>query len=140
LIKHSYNTYIPQAISQKVDCHHCPSQTSPSHSHIITFIEHVLDNNDVLMFWSCMNLLKFTCALDDKVKDKSGSYPKKAPYFVNLQIREKYDKNLVIKTPVWAIQHCLSFNNPSKKRYVVELSNEKDLSMAADGAFIIWAI
>jgi len=28
-------------------------------------------------------------------------------------------------------------NNPSKKRYVIELSNEQELSMAAGGAFII---
>jgi len=28
-IKHSDNTYIPQAISQKVDCYCHPSQTSP---------------------------------------------------------------------------------------------------------------
>jgi len=45
-VKHSYHTYILQAISQKVDCYHQPSQNSPSHLHIITLIEHVLDNND----------------------------------------------------------------------------------------------
>jgi len=84
-----------------------------------------------------MNLLKFTCALDEKVVDKSGSYPKKAPYFVDSMIGEKYDGKFVIKTPLWAIQHCLSMNNPSRKRYAIELSSASELSTAADGAFII---
>jgi len=84
-----------------------------------------------------MHLLKFTCTLDDKVKDKSGSYPKEAPYFVNSTVGEKYNGKLVIKTPLWAMQHCLSLNNPSRKRYVIEFSSAEELSMAADGAFII---
>jgi len=48
--------------------------------------------------------------------DKLRSYPKEAPYFVDSMLGEKYDGNFVIKTPLWAIQHCLSMNNPSKKR------------------------
>jgi len=84
-----------------------------------------------------MNLLKHTYTLSDEVVDKSLSYPKKAPSFVNAQLREKYKGKFVIKTPLQAIQHCLSLNNPSKKRYIMELSNEQELLMAADGAFII---
>jgi len=49
-VKHSYHTYILQAISQKVDCYHFPSQNSSSNLHVITLIEHVLDNNDALFF------------------------------------------------------------------------------------------
>jgi len=52
-VKHSYHTYIPQAVSQKVDCYHCPSQNSPSHLHVITMIGHALDNNDAL-FCCCV--------------------------------------------------------------------------------------
>jgi len=76
LVKHSYHTYIPQAISQKVDCYCCPCQNSPSHSHVITLIEHALDNNDALLFWSCMNILKHTCALLDEVNDKTFVFSK----------------------------------------------------------------
>jgi len=135
-VKHSYHMYIPQAISQKGDCYCCPSQKSPSHLHIIILIEHVLDNNNAL-FLVHMNLLKHTCALSDEVVDKTLSFPKKAPSFVNSLLREKYNRKLVIKTPLCSIQHCLSLNNPSKKRYASELSNVQELSMAADGAFII---
>ena len=81
--------YIPQAVSQKVDCYHHASQNSPSHLHLISLIEHALDNNNALFFRSHMNILKYTCALDDKVKDKILSFPKKAPSFVNSQLREK---------------------------------------------------
>jgi len=114
-IKHLYRTYIPKAVSYKIDCHHRASQNTPSHSHVINLIEHVIDTNDALLFRSRMNLLKFTCALDDEVKDKSGSYPKKAPYFVDHVIGVKYNGKFVIKTPLWDIQHCLSMNNPSRK-------------------------
>jgi len=110
-----YCTYIPNAVSYKIDCHCQPSQNTPSHSHVINLMEHVIDTNDALFFRSRMNLLKFTCALDPKVEDKSGSYPKKAPYFVDSMIGEKYNGKFVIKTPLWAIQHCLSMNNPSRK-------------------------
>jgi len=132
-----YQTYIPQAVSHKIDCRCLASQNTPSHSHVITLIENALNTNDELFFRSCMNLLKFICALDKKVKDKLGSYPKEAPYFVDSMLGVKYDGNFVIKTPLWAIQHCLSMNNPSKKSYVIEFSSAEELSTAADGAFII---
>jgi len=85
--------YIPQAVSQKVDCYCCASQNGPSHLHVITLIEHALDNNNSLFFRSRMNILKHTCALDDKVKDKMLSFLKKAPSFVNSQLREKPQKH-----------------------------------------------
>jgi len=50
LIKSSYHTYIPLAISQKIDCCCRPCQNCPSHSHIITLIEHALDSNNALFF------------------------------------------------------------------------------------------
>jgi len=50
IIKSSHNTYIPRPISQTIDFHRRPSQNCPSHSHVITLIEHAIDNNDVLIF------------------------------------------------------------------------------------------
>ncbi len=67
-IKNSYNTYIPEITSQKIDCDHCVMQNCPSHSHITTLIEHILDDNDALMLWMWMKSLKMECLLDETEK------------------------------------------------------------------------
>ncbi len=79
----------------------------PSHLHVITLIEHALDNNDALLFCSQMNLLKDTCALLDEVVDKTLSFPKIVPSFVNPLLRENYMGKYVMKILLWAIQHCI---------------------------------
>jgi len=43
----------------------------------------------------------------------------------------------IVKTPLWAIQHCLSINNPSMATYTFDVSNLLELCNAADGAFVI---
>jgi len=136
LIKSSYHTYILLAISQNIDCHHCPCQNCPSHSHIITLIEHALESNNAL-FFVCVWMFWKTCALSDEVVDKKLSFPNDPPSFIDPIIREKCKGKYIIKTPLWAIQHSLSFDNLSKKSYSLELSNAEELSAAADGAFII---
>ena len=62
-IKNSYDTYIPQVISQTVDGNRRASKNSPCHSHIINLLEHAMDGNDALLFRMRMKTLKQTCAL-----------------------------------------------------------------------------
>jgi len=62
-INSSYNTFIGPVISGRVDCTRRPSQNAPSHSHIITLVEHIMDLNDALLFHTNMNMLKETCAV-----------------------------------------------------------------------------
>jgi len=57
----SYYYYIPKVSSHKIDCDHCVAQNCPSHSHIATLIEHILDDSNALMFWMWMKLLKMEC-------------------------------------------------------------------------------
>jgi len=78
-----------------------------------------------------------TCALSDEVVDEKLSFPNNPPSFIDSIIREKYKGKYIIKIPLWSTQHSLSFDNPSKKSYSLELSNAEELSAAADGAFII---
>jgi len=62
-IKSSYNTYVPEVISGKIDCNSQASKNSPSHSHVMNLIEHVMDINDALIFCHQVTLLKKACAL-----------------------------------------------------------------------------
>jgi len=62
VINNSYSTYIPHVNSQKIDCSHHPSHNCGSHFHIITLIEHVLNNNDAILFCMNMKQLKQTCS------------------------------------------------------------------------------
>jgi len=137
IIKSSHNTYIPRPISQTIDFHRRPSQNCPSHSHVITLIEHAIDNNDALIFRSNMAALKKICFWSDEVEDKKLSFPEEAPKFVDATIRNKYKGKFIVKTPLWAIQHCLSLNNLSRKRYSLEVTDAAELSIACDGAYII---
>jgi len=135
VIKNSYNTYIPHVTSQKVDCsHHC-SQNSASHLQIITLIEHALENNDALMFCMNMKQLKQTCLRNGK--DCNVAYPEDPPDFIPHSIKDKFKGYYVSKTPLWAIQHCLSEMNCLRKSCTLEISNLMELSTAADGAYII---
>ena len=62
-IKSSYNTYVPEVVSGKIDCKRRASKNSPSHCHVMNLIEHVMDINDALIFCHQVTLLKKACAL-----------------------------------------------------------------------------
>jgi len=48
-IKSSYNMYIPEITSTTVDCN-CPvRKNTPSHSHVISLMEHIMEANDAKM-------------------------------------------------------------------------------------------
>jgi len=137
-IKSSYNTYIATVMSGRVDCTRRASQNAPCHSHIITLVEHVMESNDALLFRTRMNELKETCAMlmgDDK--GNKCAFPAEPPDFVEPEICCKFRNRFVVKTPVWAIQHCLSLGTSMSKKYCFEISNEAELLRATDGAFII---
>jgi len=127
IIKSSHNTYIPTAVSQTINCHRHLSQNCPSHSHIITLIEHAIDSNDALVFCKNMAALKMMCFWSEEVEDKRISFPEDAPSFVDAAICDKYKGKFVVKTPLWAIQHCLSLNNLSRKRYSLEVTDAAEL-------------
>jgi len=60
-IKNSYNTYIPKVTSHKIDCDHCIAQNCPSHSHIATLIEHILDDGNAMLFRMLVKSLRMEC-------------------------------------------------------------------------------
>jgi len=59
------------------------------------------------------------------------------PNFICCLIANKFNIHYISKTPVWAIQHCLSALKNSQKYYSLEISNPVELLTAADGAYII---
>jgi len=44
---------------------------------------------------------------------------------------------MIIKTPLWAVQHCLSHVSDMEKSYCINTCEISELSTAADGVFII---
>jgi len=100
-----------------------------------------MDINDAVMFCHQFSLLKEACALRmSKSSPQMWSFPAEAPSFVDPLIGCKFKGRYAIKTPIWAIQHCLSSIQSSGKIYSIEVSNLLELLNAADGAFIICGI
>jgi len=97
-----------------------------------------MDINDALIFRHQVTLLKKACALSrGKSSPQMLSFPAEAPSFVDPLIGCKFNGRYVLKTPIWAIQHCLSSIQSSGMTYSIEVSNSLELLNAADGAFII---
>jgi len=82
-----------------------------------------------------MKLLKQTCLRNGN--DSNVAYPADPPDFIHHSIKDKFKGYYISKTPLWAIQHCLSEMKSSRKSYTLEISNLFELSTAADGAYII---
>jgi len=61
VIKSLYNAYIPEITSTTVDCHCSVRKLIPSHSHVISLMEHALEANNALIFHSHMHSLKNKC-------------------------------------------------------------------------------
>jgi len=137
-IKSSYNMYIGTVMSGRVDCTCHASQNAPCHSDIITLVEHIMELNDAFLFHTHMNKLKETCAVlrGNDVQNKNA-FPAEPPNFIDPKICCKFSSHYVIKMPVWAIQHCLSSAGNMSKKYSFEISNEREVLNATDGAFII---
>jgi len=140
-IKSLYNTTVPEVVSGKIDCKRRVSKNSPSHSHVMNLIEQVMDVNDAIMFCRQFTLLKEACASStNKSSPREWSFPAEAPSFVDPLIWRKFLGRYAVKTPLWAIQHCLSSMQLSGKIYSIEVSNSLELSNAADGAFVICGV
>ena len=104
--------------------------------HIITLIEHILDDNDALLFCMHMKSLKMECIRTATTTKNQHSY-QEPPDYIDHKIIEKLKGEYIVKTLLCTIQHCLSFPNQSKKTYSFEKSNPLELSRAADEAFVI---
>ncbi len=97
-----------------------------------------MDVNDALIFCHQVTLLKKACALNrGNSSQQVLSFPADAPSFVDPLIGCKFNGRYAIKTPIWAIQHCLSSIQSSGKTYSIEVSNSLEFLNVADGAFII---
>jgi len=68
---------------------------------------------------------------------KKHAFPAMPPDFIDPKICHKFRNHYVVKTPVWALQHCLSSAKQMSKKYSIEISNEAELLKATDSAFII---
>jgi len=140
-IKSSYNTYVPEVVSGKIDCKRRVSKNSPSHSHVMNLIEQVMDVKDAINFRHQFISLKEACASStSKSSPREWSFPAEAPSFLDPSIWQKFLGRYAVKTPLWAIQHCLSSMQLSGKTYSVEVSDSLELSTAADGAFVICGV
>ena len=83
-----------------------------------------------------MKLLKMEC-LQKETEMRNQMAFEKPPDYIDSVLIDKFKGEYIVKTPLWAIQHCLSLPNPSTKTYSFEKSNPLELSRAADGAFVI---
>jgi len=134
VIKSSYNTYVPHDTSGVIDCKHRVSKNIPSHSHVTALIEHALEPSHAVLFCSHIKTLKTTC----KDLDLDGkAFPVEPPDFVDLLQCSVLRGRYIVKTPLWAIQHCLSKLHGAEKTYSIHVSSCTELSSAADGAFLI---
>ena len=70
-------------------------------------------------------------------RDKNETAYQEPLDYIDGEIINKFKGEYIVKTPLWAIQHCLSLPNPSRKTYSFEKSNPLELCRAADGAFVI---
>jgi len=136
-IKTSYNTYVPQQTSGVIDCKHCVSKIVPSHSHVCVLIEHALEPSHAVMFRMHMKMLRTTCALCKDVDLDGKAFPVEPPDFIDSLLCSNLRGCYIIKTPLWAIQHCLLKLRGSAKTYSIHISSYTELSSAADGAFFI---
>ena len=83
-----------------------------------------------------MKSLKMEC-LHNKTDIRNQTAFEKPPDYIDSTIIDKFKGEYIVKTPLWAIQHCLSLPNPSTKTYSFEKLSPFELSMAADGMFVI---
>jgi len=82
-------------------------------------------------------MLRTTCALCKDVDLDGKAFPVEPPDFVDSLLCSNLRGRYIIKTPLWAIQHCLLKLCGSAKSYSIHISSYTELSSAADGAFII---
>jgi len=137
-MKSSYNTYVPQQISKKIDCSRRASQNAPSHFNIISLIEHAMGPNDAVLFRMHMKLLRAACVANPDETELFTAYPAKPPKFIDPMFCDAIlTGRYIVKTPVWAVQYCLSKIQGMGKTYSIEASNAMDLASSADGAFLI---
>jgi len=99
-------------------------------------IEHILDDSDAMLFQMWMKSLKMEC-VHNKTNTSNQMAFDNPPDYIDSTIIEKFKGEYIVKTPLWAIQHCLSLPNPLTKTYSFEKSSPFELSMAADGVFVI---
>jgi len=104
---------------------------------VINLIEHALEGKDALMFHMHMKLLKATCALLPNNNLQRLAYPEEPPKEINTLMCETLSGQMIVKTPLWAVQHCLSHVSDMGKSYCIHTCEISKLSTAADGVFII---
>jgi len=89
------------------------------------------------MFCMHVKSLKMECLITVRTVTKNQAAYEMPLDYIDCEIIDKFKGDYIIKTPLWAIQHCLSLPNPSKKTYSFKKSNPLGLSRAADRAFVI---
>jgi len=120
VIKLSYNTYIPEITSTTVDCNHTVRKNTPSHSHVISLMEHIMEANGAMIFHSYMQSLKQKCKLYRYPEQQENtSFPTVPPSCLEHCFVKKFEGHCIMKTPVWAIHHCLSLMKSVKKTYLL---------------------
>jgi len=82
--------------------------------------------------WRCWNIL--VCWLLNKFGLVLSIW---TPNFIDPLIGHKLKSYYIVKTPLWALQHCFSINNPSKTTYNFDVLNALELCNTVNGAFII---
>jgi len=87
-----------------------------------------------------MKQLRASCNKSDEWHELASdvmAFPVDPPSFIDPFITEKFKGHYIAKTPLWALQHCLTFPYQSMKAYSLELSNASELSTAVDGIYVI---
>jgi len=104
---------------------------------VINLIEHALEGNDALMFCMHMKLLRETCALLPTTNLQRLAYPEEPHKKLKIMVSETLCGQMIVKTPLWAVQHCLSCVCGMGKSYCIHTCEISKLSTAADGVFVI---
>jgi len=128
----------PEITSTTVDCNRTVRKNTPSHSHVISLMEHIMEANGAMIFHSYMQSLKQKCKLYRYPEQQENtSFPTVPPSCLEHCFVKKFEGHCIMKTPVWAIHHCLSLMKSVKKTYSIDISNTTKLSKVANGAYLI---
>ncbi len=137
----SYNMFVSPEESLPIPKGTQSSQSAPGHNIIVNLIQQVLDIQAATQFAMSMNLIRHLCKENDsgipkqQVKN-APAFPIVPPTFVCTDIKTKYGRHCIGKTPAWAVGYALS-KIVGRKHYSLEICTVADLGKAADDAFII---
>jgi len=90
------------------------------------------------MFRMHMKLLRETCALLPTTDLRRLAYLEEPHKKLKITVCETLCGQKIVKTPLWAVQHCLSRVCGMGKSYCIHTCEISELSTAADGVFVIF--